>query len=183
MISACASRPLARMTGRGDTSPAEIVYLSTDRSGLSVFSKESVRFGPFDLALRNPAWPSAPATYFKPEAGVECVSFGLPGNTEEYAIKRPIVDGGLYKCHTTTFRVIQCFSECQTAVIERERSLAGPNNGSIKSYFYADMCLGVLIISQNSDLTQGVSLDAEWLRGKVGILAAQDYPSCDPLLS
>jgi hypothetical protein len=43
---------------------------------------------------------------------------------------------------------------------------------------YIDSCLGILVFSQNRNLARGISLDAPWLRGDVGILSDPHYPAC-----
>jgi hypothetical protein len=177
-VAACASGPSAMADAAAPARVEEIVYLSADRGSLAVFSGESARFGPLDLALRNPEWPSLPARYFQ-KGGTYCVSIGGPAGSREYAIKRPIRKGERYKCQSSSFYVAKCFGDCKSAIIEHKHDLIG-DNGFIKSYFYVDSCAGVIGFSQNDSMANGIPLDAEWLRGSVGILAATDYPSCNP---
>jgi hypothetical protein len=124
-----------------------------------------------------PERPPPPARYFEPTEGVQCVSIGRSGDSTDYAIKRPIRANDRYRCLTTSFRVIRCFADCQTAVIEREWRL-GDGDGTLKSYMLVDACLGVLAFSETNDFAEGIPHDAEWLRGRVGILADPLYPEC-----
>ncbi len=158
----------------------EIVYLSSDLSDVAVFSKYRTRFGPTDLTISNPDFPSSPATYFETAEGVRCLSIGSSETSDEYAIKRPIKSGERYSCLRSKFRVAQCFYECKAAIIEVDRPLSGGQPGAYQSYMYVDNCRGVIILSVIADLRQGIPLNAEWLRGEVGILAHPDYPRCRP---
>src|SRR5688572_10570049 len=82
----------------------EFVYLSSDLAHVAVFSKQRTRFGPTDLAIANPEWPSSPATYFETSEGVQCLSIGDPAISSQYAVKRPIKMGEKYNCFHTLFR-------------------------------------------------------------------------------
>lgn len=159
----------------------EVVYLSSDLSDIAVFSKERTRFGPTDLTIANPEWPSFPAVYSETSDGVQCVSVGEPETTTQYAVKRPLKAGEEYRCLKTVFRVVKCFYECRAAIIEIDRPLSGGKPGAYQSYMYVDNCRGVTILSTIADLRKGIPLNAEWLRGNVGILAHPDYPRCRPL--
>jgi hypothetical protein len=155
-------------------SDQDIVYISGDLQHVAVFSPTSARFGP-RLALGTD-WPSSPARYFEPSEHVQCVSVGPPGNppgnTVEFAIKRPIRAGERYRCLTTSFRVIRCFDRCRAAVIEIVSQLGGHARGTLTSHMYVDACLGVVVISSFADnLTEGIPHEAPLLRGRVGILA------------
>jgi hypothetical protein len=169
------------MDRTSETAPAaapQIEYVSSDLLHASGFAADAVRTGPNPMAL-GPAWPSSPARYFESGEGVQCVSIGPPGITDEYAIKRPIKEGERYSCLGTSFQVIRCLAACQAAVIQRMSRMSGPSNsGTLTSYMYVHDCLGVLAFSQNGNLTEGIPLDAELLRGEVGILAHTDYPAC-----
>jgi hypothetical protein len=154
----------------------DIKYLSSDLRHAVVFSKERARFGP-RLAL-SPDWGSSPARFFGAGDHVQCVSVGPPGNTEEFAVKRPLKAGERYNCLTTTFRVTRCFEDCRAAAIER-RVRSGNRGGTLKSYMYVDNCLGVLVFSQVGNLAEGIPIHAPWLRGTVGILADSQHPKCN----
>lgn len=156
--------------------PHEVVYLSSDRSHIAVFSEQRTRFGPPDLTT-DPEWPSSPASYFQTSKNIWCLSAGRQ-NTDEYAVKRPIKFNDEYRCLRTKFRVIKCFDECRAAVIEIVRPLGGGRAGTSSSSMYIDDCQGVMILGVVSDLSKGIPLNAEWLRGEVGILAHPDYPRC-----
>ena len=153
----------------------EIVYASTDLRHLVVFGRDGARFGP-PLDYR-PGHPPAATRYFEPEHGVRCVSIGIPGNTTEYAIKRPISAGERYRCGRTSFRVVRCFAHCRAAIIEHDSRLAD-NLGAPEGYMYVNSCLGVLAFSSTGDPARGIPLAAELLRGNVGILADRNYPDC-----
>lgn len=143
-------------------SDQDIVYISGDLQHVAVFSPDSARFGP-RLALGTD-WGSSPARYFEPSAHVRCVSVGPPGNTIEFAIKRPLRAGDRYRCLTTSFRVTRCFDRCRAAVIEIRATLT--------SYMYVDACLGVVAIdSFADDLAEGIPHEVPLLRGRFGILA------------
>lgn len=157
---------------------SETIYLSSDLADVAVFSKEKTRFGPTDLTISNPDFPSSPATYFETVNGVRCISVGSSETSDEYAIKRPIKNGEQYNCLRTNFRVADCFFECKAAIIEIDRRYSGNKPGIYKSYMYIDDCRGVIILSESNDLSQGIPLNAEWLRGEVGILAHPNYPKC-----
>lgn len=158
----------------------ETVYLSTDLAHVAVFSKHRTRFGPTDLVIANIEWPSSSATYFETDAGVQCLTVGKSEISIEYAVKRPLTAGENYTCLRTTFRVVQCFYECKAAIIEMDRPLSGGQPGAYQSYMYVDNCRGVLILGVVADLREGIPLNAEWLRGEVGILVHPDYPKCHP---
>lgn len=153
----------------------EIKYISSDLRHVAVFSRDHARFGP-RLAL-SPDWGSSPARYFNSGDQVQCVSVGPPGNTEEFAVKRPLRVGERYNCLTTTFRVTRCFEACRAATIERVLKLAN-RRGNLKSYMYVDNCLGVLAFSQAGNLAEGIPVHAPWLRGTVGILAEPQHSKC-----
>jgi hypothetical protein len=157
----------------------EIKYVSSDLSRVAVFSKERARFGP-RLAL-SPVWGSSPVRYFDTGDDVQCVSIGPPGNTEEFAVKRPIKAQESYKCLTTSFRVIHCFEACRAAVVERVSQVGGHARGTLKSYMYIDGCAGIMAFSSSRNLIKGIPADAEWLRGAVGILADPDPSECRQL--
>jgi hypothetical protein len=158
----------------------EVVYLSSDLLNIAVFSKEKTRFGPTDLTIANPDWPSFSATYFETGDGVQCISVGKSEISDQYAVKRPLTAGEQYSCLRTTFRVVQCFYDCRAAIIEMNRPLSGNQSGTYQSYMYLDNCRGAIILSETSDLSTGIPLNAEWLRGEIGILAHPDYPKCRP---
>lgn len=156
----------------------EIIYLSSDMKYVAVFSKNQARFGPTDLAIVNPEWPSSPAVYFVTKDGVQCLSIGPQATSDEYAIKRPVKKGERYKCRRTMFHVAQCFDDCRAAIIKIDRPLSGSRGGTLKGSMYVDNCRGVIILGGVIDLSKGIPLNAEWLRGEVGILADPAYPNC-----
>lgn len=174
ILASCASpRPVTQVASV--SSPQEIVYSSTDLRHVTVFAPEGVRSGP-PLDYR-PEHPPAATRYIAREDGVQCVLIGIPGNTTEYAIKRPIRMGERYQCDRTSFRVIRCFDDCAAAVIEYDSRFAD-NLGAPEGYIYADSCLGILVFSSMSDLAEGIPLSAKVLRGDVGVLADPNYPNC-----
>jgi hypothetical protein len=149
----------------------EIVYASADLRHVIVFAPDRVEFAP-PLDFR-PDSRFVPPRYFEQSEGVRCVSLGPPGNSIEYAIKRPIRADERYQCGTTSFRVARCFGDCQAAVIE-----VTDRRGVVTSHLYVNRCLGVLAFSQSGDLSEGIPLEAEWLQGAFGILADPQYPHC-----
>lgn len=156
------------------SSPQDIVYSSTDLRHIAVFTQDGVRVGP-PLDYR-PGYPPAAVRHIAREDGVQCISTGIPGNSIEYAVKRPIRMGERYQCERTSFRVVRCYAECRAAVISYDTRPArhlGP-----EGYLYVHNCLGILVFSQTSDLAGGVPLSAMVLRGRVGVLADPNYPDC-----
>jgi len=164
-------------SGAASRAPSqEIVYASLDLRRLVIFGQDGVRFGP-PLEYR-PGYPAAATRYITRNDGVQCVLMGLPGNTTEYAIKRPIMAGERYQCDRTSFRVIRCFENCTAAVIEYDSRFAD-NLGAPEGYIYVNSCAGVLAFSQVTNLKKGIPLNAPLLRGEFGILADPDYPKCN----
>lgn len=139
-----------------------------------IFSRDGLHAGPVLEFL--PERPPPPVRYFEPSEGVQCASIGNSEPTTDFAIKRPIRADERYRCGMTSFRVSRCFDNCRAAIVQIEAQLV--NNGTRTSYMYVDNCRGVLVFSQIDDLTEGIPLNAEWLRGEVGILAHRDYPNC-----
>lgn len=178
LIISCA--PNGRFRGENGSLPAadEIVYLSSDLANVAVFSKRKTRFGPTDLTISNPDYPSSPAEQFETDDGVQCWSIGPSETSVEYAIKRPIKLGEQYSCLRTNFRVVKCFDDCKAAIIEMKPLSSGPED--YMSFMYVDNCRGVIILSVVADLREGIPLNAEWLRSEAGILAHPDYPKCRP---
>lgn len=115
---------------------------------------------------------------FRTADNVQCVSVGRPGNTTEYAVRRPIRAGDRYTCLGASFEVALCTDGCRSAIIRVEQARA-PDIGPFRSQMYVDSCRGVLIISDTGDLAEGVPLDALLLRSPVGILADPSYPACN----
>lgn len=178
LISSCSaygtqSKRLTHITFGG-----EIVYLSSDMEHVAVFSKDKTRFGPTNLTIVNQEWPSSPARYFDLGQGLSCISVGSEGSSLEYAIKRPIKINDKFKCLKTEFQVIRCFNKCRAAIIEIDRPLSGGRKGTLEASMYVENCRGVIILSAVTDLSEGIPLSAEWLRGEVGILADPAYPNC-----
>jgi hypothetical protein len=155
-------------------SSRDIIYVSSDLQHIAEFTRDYALFGP-PLELL-PGRPPPPTRYFEASEGVQCISIGRSGNTTDYAIKRPIRADERFQCLTTAFRVIRCFVDCQTAVIEREWRLS--NGHTLSTYMLVDSCLGVLAFSETNDFAIGIPHDAEWLRGRIGILADPNYPDC-----
>lgn len=158
------------------SSGQEIVYTSLDLSHSIVFAQDGVRFGP-PLDYR-PESPPPASRYIRREDGVHCVSVGIPGNTTNYAIKRPIKAGERYRCDRTSFRVVRCFQSCRSAIIEYD-SRFEDKLGAPEGYIYVNSCAGVVAISQASKLKKDLPLDAAVLRGNAGILADPDFPECN----
>lgn len=154
------------------TSKNEILYLSSDLAHAAIFSKDTAYFGPADLTF------ASPAKYFETDHGIQCLSVGKPGFSIQFAVKRPLTAGESYTCLGAKFRVVQCFEECKAAIVEMDRPLSGGQPGAYQSYMYVDNCRGMLILGVVADLRDGIPLNAEWLRGEVGILAHPDYPKC-----
>jgi hypothetical protein len=154
------------------TSKNEILYLSSDLAHAAIFSKDTAYFGPADLTFPSPA------KYLETSDGVQCLSVGKSGLSIQYAVKRPLTAGENYTCLGTKFRVVRCFEECRAAIIEMDRPLNGGRPGAYQSYMYVDNCRGMLILGVVADLRNGIPLNAEWLRGEVGILAHPEYPKC-----
>ena len=175
VLASCVSYQPTATRGTMPAPAQEVVYASSDLRHIIVFSRDGFHVGP-PLEL-TPEFPPPPVRYFETSEGVQCASIGPLENTTDFAIKRPIRAGERYQCRTTSFRVTRCFEDCRAAVIEIETRLVN-NRGTLKSYMYVDRCLGVLVFSQNGDLAEGIPLDAEWLRGNVGILPHRDYPNC-----
>jgi hypothetical protein len=179
MLTSCSQQTEYRRISKY-ISEKEIVYLSSDFTNVAIFSRERTRFGPPDLTIANPVWPSSITKYFETGDGVQCISVGESELSIEYAVKRPLMVGEQYSCLRTTFKVTQCFYECRAAIIEIDRPLSGGKSGTYQSYMYLDNCRGVIILSVINDFSKGIPLNAEWLRGEVGILAHPDYPKCRP---
>ena len=178
----CASHPVAATLATTSDVAQEVVYVSTNLDHVAIFTPESARFGDNPLAFSDIVWPSSPARYFESGDGIQCVSVGPPNYATEFAIKRPITEGERYQCLTTVFRVTKCFRDCRGAIVERVARLGAGTPGTLTTYMFVDHCLGVVILSlrPNADLAGGIPLDAEWLRGNVGILAHRNYPDCTP---
>jgi hypothetical protein len=155
---------------------SDIKYISSDLRHVIVFSDKDARSSS-SLAY-SPLWPATPAKYFDAGSGIGCASIGPQGNTTEYAIKRPFKLNEQYKCLKTRFKVIECFRNCDSAVIEITRRLTGNRGGTRKAYMLASRCAGVLVISEVNDLRRGIPIDAEWLRSPVGILSDPADASC-----
>ncbi|HEX8466632.1 MAG TPA: hypothetical protein VF620_02370 [Allosphingosinicella sp.] len=157
------------------SSRQEIVYTSLDSSHSIAFAEDGVRDGP-PMDYR-PESPPVESRYIAREDGVHCVSIGIPGNTTNYAIKRPIKAGERYRCDRSSFRVVRCFENCRSAIIEYN-SRAGRIREP-EGYLYVNDCAGVRAISQGYKLKKGLPLNAAVLRGEAGILAHPDFPRCN----
>jgi hypothetical protein len=181
ILISCASAGAVERRSATSSSPAEIRYLSLDHRRAFVFSGSTARSGGIEAyAPVSPVvpYPSSPLRDFRTADNVRCVSVGPAGNTIEFAVRRPIRAGDRYACLGTSFEVTHCTDNCRSAIIRVERSRA-PDLEPFRSQMYVDSCRGVLIISDNGDLIEGVPLDARLLRDPVGILADPDYPTCN----
>lgn len=179
VLASCTRYHPAANGDRPSSSALDIVYASTDLRHIRVFSQDGALFGPPLVSM--PGYPPDTTRYFEPSEGVQCISVGnVSGNTSEYAIKRPITAGDRYRCLATSFHVIRCFGEnCRAAIVEREWPLSGPDyRGALRSYMYVNDCIGVLAFSETADMANAIPLDAELLRGAVGILPHRNYPNC-----
>ncbi|HVQ06842.1 MAG TPA: hypothetical protein VMS43_00255 [Allosphingosinicella sp.] len=158
----------------------EIRYLSLDHTRVIVFSGRTGRSGGIEAYVSLPTDVTPPSLMreFRTADAVRCVSLGPPGNTIEFAVRRPIRVGDRYACLGTSFEVTHCTDNCRSAIIRVERS-SGPDIEPSRSQMYVDRCRGLLIWSDTGDLMQGVPLDAFLLRDPVGILADPDYPACN----
>src|SRR5436853_5453940 len=148
LVAGCSSY---QISGKGTDTlslPKEIVYLSSDLAHVAIFSEEKTRFGPTDLTIVNPDWPSSSARFLEAGDGMQCLSGGKGENSTEYAVKRPIRLQEKYKCSGTSFRVAQCFDSCTAAIVEIGRRLSGTAGGTRKAYMYLDSCRGVIILSE-----------------------------------
>ena len=87
--------------------------------------------------------------------------------------------GDEYRCRGAVFKVVRCFHECRSAIVQIERPLGRDGNrGTIRASMLVDRCRGVLIIGEAANLAEGIPLSAIVLRGNVGILADADHPEC-----
>ena len=154
----------------------EIVYTSLDLSHSIVFAQDGVRFGP-PMDYR-PESPPSETRFITGKDGVHCVSIGIPGNTSEFAIKRPIKAGERYRCGRTQFRVVRCFGRCRSGVIEYD-SRSAHKFDEPEGHIYVNSCAGVLAISHAPKLKMDLPLDTPVLRSSAGILAHPDFPKCN----
>jgi acyl-CoA synthetase (AMP-forming)/AMP-acid ligase II len=178
-LAACVWQAPVRSLTSGVSSD-EIVYMSSDRRLVAVFTDNSARFGEFFLELSKVTATPSPATYFESSGNIQCVSVGPPQDSIQFAIKRPIKQGEEYHCLKSRFRVSKCFDECRAAVLQVSSPLSGGASGFLESQIYVDNCFGILAFSVAGDLANGIPLNAQWLRGPVGILAHRNYPKCRP---
>lgn len=147
----------------------EVRYISSDSRFAMVVGKTTARAGPIE-ALDQGRWPDYPKRDIQ-AGGIQCVSVGPPGNTEEYAVKRPLKLGETYKCEGASFKVEHCFEQCMSAIVKREAPLTGNRSGTLPTYMLVDRCAGIIAISPMKELTPSIPLDALILRESVGILA------------
>lgn len=177
----CTSTGAVEMQNAASGDAVEIKYLSLDHYNAFVFSDRTARSGSIE-AYALPAaiapYPSSPIRTFRTADNVHCVSVGSPGNTTEFAIRRPIRAGDRYTCLGSSFEVSHCTDDCRSAIVRVERARE-PDIGPLRSQMYVDSCRGVLTFSDTGDLLEGIPLDAPLLRGPVGILADPNYPECD----
>lgn len=137
------------------------------------FSPDGVREGPL-IDLSQPGYATR---YLTPSANVQCVSIGVPGNTLDFAVRRPIRLHDRYECVRTSFRVTRCIENCRAAVIQQTITL-GRSHPPLVSSFYVSSCRGIIAISDESDMLHGIPFDALLLSGHVGILADPAFPNC-----
>jgi hypothetical protein len=181
ILISCASPGSVEMRGSASGSVAEIRYLSLDHTRAFVFSGHTARGGSIEayaVPPSNQPTPPSPMRTFRTADNVQCISVGPPGNTIEFAVRRPIRAGDRYRCLGSSFEVSHCTEACRSAIIRVERSRE-PDIGPYRSQIYVDSCRGVLIISDTGDLAEAVPLDARLLRDPVGILADPSYPTCN----
>jgi hypothetical protein len=153
----------------------EIIYTSLDLRHSIVFAPDGVRVGP-PMDYRPESPPDA-ARYIRRDDGVHCVSIGIVGNSNEFAIKRPIESGERYQCGRTSFRVVRCFEYCRSAIIAYDSRPA--RNLGPEGHIYVNDCAGVLAISHASKLKKDLPIDTPVLRSNAGILAHPDFPECN----
>jgi len=177
MLAAAIAGPAQQLTTAADGAAArqDAVYsTSNPRHPVSSFGVDGYRDGLVLCYLSQ--CPTSPIRRLQPSVGVQCISLGAPGNTVEYALRRPIKAGDRYSCLGTSFRVLRCFDRCNGAVVQREwRSV----NGRVqRASLYVERCRGVVAFSHDEDMPGGIPFDAQLLRGAVGILADPDDPGC-----
>ncbi len=183
LLISCASHRPVETHRRAPEEATEIRYVSLDLSHVMVFSGRTARSGGLEayaVPVPSPLLSGTPSPMreFRTADNVQCVSVGIAGSTDEYAVRRPIRTGDRYTCLGTSFEVTHCTDDCRAAIIRVERPRA-PDIGPFRSQIYVDSCRGLLIESDTGDLTQGVPLDARLLRDPVGILADPSYPACN----
>lgn len=178
MLASCAAHQPTVTSTMATPHVLEIRYVSSDLDNAMVFSDNSARAGSI-FAFSPGLWPASPTRAIQTEDGVQCLSMGTPGNSVEFAIKRPIRASDRYTCLRSSFRVTHCFADCRAAVVEVDAPLGGTASGTSKAYMYVDSCVGLLAYSDTRDLANGIPPDAAWLRGNMGILADPSYPECD----
>lgn len=179
----CATQTPVGTHGRTSHDATEIRYVSLDLAHVMVFSGSTARSGGLEayaVPVPSPLLPntSYPMRAFRTADNVQCVSVGLSGDTDEYAVRRPIRTGDRYTCLGTSFEVTHCTDDCRSAIIRVERPRA-PDIGPFRTQLYVDSCRGLLIESDTGDLSESVPLDARLLRDPVGILADPSYPECN----
>lgn len=181
VLISCASTGSVERRTAASGPAAEIRYLSLDHTRVFVFSGRTARSGSIEAyAVPPPSQPTPPSPMrtFRTADDVQCVSVGPPGNTIEFAVRRPIRAGDRYTCLGSSFEVTHCTDDCRSAIIRVERARE-PDIGPFRSQMYVDSCRGLLIWSDTGDLVEGVPLDARLLRDPVGILADPSYPACN----
>lgn len=158
--------------------PTRIMYISSDLSNAVSFSDNNVRFG--IPGLPEVLWSTFELTRAETQDGLQCISTSVGNRTIDYAIRRPLNLGDEYSCRETTFRVVQCFNECRSAIVEIDRTIRESGNpGIFRASMLVDACRGVLIISEAPHLTDGIPLKAALLQGSLGILASSRYSECN----
>jgi hypothetical protein len=118
--------------------------------------------------------PYIKTQYSQSKDGIQCISIGPLANTQEYAIKRPVVKSDKYECRGTLFEVIECFDECRAAVVKIFRP--DTKVGLPVGYFVVDDCVG--IVAMDVEPSGRISRSSYILRSKVGILENELYPTC-----
>lgn len=176
-IASCHDAPSKKAIKPNTIVKHSVNYVSADNKFAMTFSDNGAKSGYIDV-LQEGADPETPLKRLPDADGVACVSVGWAGNSEQFAIKRPITNGQSYKCLETTFKVERCFERCSTAIVKRDTPLTGGRKGTLPSYMLVDRCSGMLALSPFKDMANGIPLDAVLLRGAVGILADKSSPGC-----
>lgn len=181
LLLACALISCTKLKSTSDDTKTRVIehsvnYVSTDLRFAMSFKNGSAIIGPL-VVLRDDHSPF-PLKFIGHNPQMKCLSVGPEGNTDEFALKRPIVLGDRYKCLKTSFIVETCFENCKSAVLRRETPISN-GIGTLTAYMLVNQCRGMTAFSQVGDLRNGIPLDAVVLRGNAGILSTTITPRCD----